>query len=171
MNNLIARLNKIEETFIGYTLLLIALITSVQVVSRYAFGISFDWVEEGSRYITVLITFVGAGMCIRSGSHFAMDALVNALPARGRFLCQALAMFISALTLGVVGWYGWIQVGKLAKFGATTPVLHLPMYVPYLPIAIFACLMTVRFFLQGCLRLRDLFFGTTPSGRKGGHLC
>ena len=171
MKSLIALLNKIEETFIGYALLLIALITSIQVLFRYAFGMSFDWVEESSRYITVLITFVGAGMCIRRGSHFAMDALVNALPARGRFLCQALAMFVSALTLGVIGWFGWIQVGKLAKFGATTPVLHLPMYVPYLPIAIFACLMALRFFLQGCLRLRDLVAGASPAAKKGGHLC
>ena len=103
-----------------------AFITCIQVLFRYSFGISFDWVEEGSRYTTVLITFVGAGMCIRRGSHFAMDALVNALPARGKYLCQTLAMLASALTMAVICYYGWIQVAKLAKFKATTPVLHLP---------------------------------------------
>lgn len=171
MKRLIASLNKIEETFIGYALLLIAVITSTQVLFRYAFGMSFDWVEEGSRYTTVLITFVGAGMCIRRGSHFAMDALVNALPARGKYLCQTLAMLASALTMAVICYYGWIQVAKLAKFKATTPVLHLPMYVPYLPIVIFSGLMAVRFLFQAGLRVVDLVAGKTPSKKQGGHLC
>jgi C4-dicarboxylate transporter DctQ subunit len=171
MKTLIAHLNKIEEMFIGYALLLIAFVTCIQVLFRYAFGISFDWVEEGSRYMTVLITFVGAGMCVRHGSHFAMDAMVNTLPLRGKYLCQALAMFVSALTVGVVCYFGWVQVAKIFKFGATTPVLRLPMYVPYLPIAIFSGLMACRFFLQGCLRVRDLTTNNVPRGRTGGHLC
>ena len=171
MKRLLAGLNIIEETFIGYALLLIAVITSGQVLFRYAFGMSFDWVEEGSRYTTVLITFVGAGMCIRRGSHFAMDALVNALPARGRYLCQTLAMLVSALTMAVICYYGWIQVAKLAKFKATTPVLHLPMYVPYLPIVIFSGLMAIRFLLQAGRRGIDLVSKKTPSKESGGHRC
>jgi C4-dicarboxylate transporter DctQ subunit len=171
MKSLIARLNKFEEMFIGYALLLIAFITCIQVLFRYAFGMSFDWVEEGSRYMTVLITFVGAGLCIRYGSHFAMDAMVNYLPTRGKYLCQALAMFVSALTMGIVGYFGWIQIAKIAKFGATTPVLKLPMYVPYLPIAIFSCLMACRFFLQGCQRVNDMIINKIPSKKGGGHLC
>ena len=171
MKTLIAHLNKIEEMFIGYALLLIAFVTCIQVLLRYSFGISFDWVEEGSRYMTVLITFVGAGMCIRHGSHFAMDAMVNYLPPRGKYLCQALAMFVSALAMGVVCYFGWVQVAKISKFGATTPVLHIPMYVPYLPIAIFSGLMACRFFLQGCQRVNDMITNKLLSKKSGGHLC
>lgn len=171
MKNLVSRLNRLEELLIGYALLLLAFVTTGQVVFRYAFGMSFDWVEEGSRYMTILITFVGAGMCVRHGSHFAMDALVQYLPPRGRFLLQALAMFVSALIMAVICYYGWIQIAKLHKFGATTPVLHLPMYVPYLPIGIFAAVISLRFFLQGCLRLRDLLHGKAPAQPAGGERC
>lgn len=156
MKNFIRRLNKAEELFIGYSLLLIAFITTIQVFFRYAFGISYDWVDEGSRYMTILITFVGAGICIRYGSHFGMDALVQYVPPRGRHLLRALAMFVSALVMTVICYYSWIQIAKLEKFGATTPSLHLPMYVPYLPIGIFTAVITLRFFVQGCKHLGAL---------------
>ena len=169
MKTLIDRLNRIEEYFIGYVLLLLAFVTTAQVLFRYAFGMSFDWVEEGSRYMTILITFVGAGICVRYGSHFAMDALVQYMPPRGRFLMQALAMFVSALVMAVICYFGWVQIFKLHKFGATTPVLHLPMYVPYLPIGIFAGVISCRFFLQGCLRLRELLAGKVVRAARGGE--
>lgn len=163
MKNFIRRLNKIEELFIGYALLLIACIATIQVFLRYTFGISYDWVDEGSRYMTILITFVGAGICVRYGSHFCMDALVQYMPPRGRHLLRALAMFVSAAVMGVIFYFSWIQIAKLHRFGATTPVLHLPMYVPYLPIGIFTAIITARFFLQGCKSLGALF-GSTSQG-------
>jgi TRAP-type C4-dicarboxylate transport system permease small subunit len=157
MKKFLERFNKGEELFIGYALLLIAFITTIQVVLRYAFSLSFDWVDEGSRYMTILITFVGAGICIRYSSHFCMDALVQYAPPRGKHLLRALAMFVSSFVMAVICYYSWIQIAKLHKFGATTPVLHLPMYVPYLPIGIFTVIIAMRFFGQGCKHLAALF--------------
>jgi C4-dicarboxylate transporter DctQ subunit len=173
MKKILERFNKGEELFIGYALLLIAFITTIQVVLRYAFSISFDWVDEGSRYMTILITFVGAGMCIRYGSHFGMDALVQYAPPRGKHVLRALAMFISSVVMAVICYYSWIQIAKLHKFGATTPVLHLPMYVPYLPIGIFTVIITLRFFWQGCKHLGALFGKNTEllDIKEGGHKC
>ena len=153
MKKFLELFNKGEELFIGYALLLIAFITTIQVVLRYAFSISFDWVDEGSRYMTILITFVGAGVCIRYNAHFGMDALVQYAQPRYKHLLRALAMFISSFVMGVTCYFSWIQIAKLHKFGATTPVLQLPMYVPYLPIGIFTVIIALRFFGQGCKHL------------------
>ncbi|KJS00339.1 MAG: hypothetical protein VR65_12490 [Desulfobulbaceae bacterium BRH_c16a] len=156
MKKIINFFNKAEEVVIGYALLLIAFITTLQVVLRYAFSISLDWVDEGSRYMTILITFVGAGVCIRYNAHFGMDALVQYVQPRYKHLLRALAMFISSFVMGVTCYFSWIQIAKLHKFGATTPVLQLPMYVPYLPIGIFTVIIALRFFGQGCKHLGAL---------------
>jgi C4-dicarboxylate transporter DctQ subunit len=156
MKKLIQRLNKIEELFIGYALLLIALVTTIQVFLRYTFGIAYDWVDEGSRYMTILITFVGAGCCVKYGSHFGMDALLSYSPNRIKHLLKILANLVSTIIMAVVFYYSWIQIGKLHQFEATTPSLQIPMYVPYLPIGIFTAVIALRFFIQVCKHTNGL---------------
>lgn len=167
MKKFIDGLNNIQELFIGYALLLIAFVATIQVFFRYTFGISFDWVDEGSRYMTILITFVGAGICISYDSHFCMDAIVQYMPPRGKHLLRALAMFISSLVMTVIFYYSWIQIGKLHKFGATTPSLQLPMYVPYLPIGIFTAVIALLFFVRGCKHLKGVFACNQEEPAKG----
>jgi C4-dicarboxylate transporter DctQ subunit len=166
MKNFIERLNNMQELLIGYVLLLIACIGTIQVFLRYTFGISFDWVDEGSRYMTILITFVGAGICIRYDSHFGMDALVQYMPPRGKHLLRTLAMFVSSLVMTVICYFSWIQIGKLHKFGATTPSLQIPMYVPYLPIGIFTGVIALLFFAKGCKHLQGLVAGNAKKPGK-----
>jgi len=166
MKNLIQRINQIEELFIGYALLLIALVATIQVGLRYAFGIAYDWVDEGSRYMTILITFVGAGVCVRYGAHFGMDALVQYVPSRVKHLLKALAHLVSALAMAVVFYYSWVQIGKLHQFGATTPSFRIPMYIPYLPIGIFTAVIALRFLIQAC-KHADALVRNLPFGRRG----
>lgn len=148
MKKLIETVNKIEELFIGYALLTIALVATIQVFLRYVFGIAYDWVEEGARYMTILITFVGAGVCVKYGTHFSMEALVQYAPNRIKHLLKVVAHLISAVIMTVVFYYSWIQIGKLHQFGATSPSFQIPMYVPYLPIGIFTAVIALRFFIQ-----------------------
>jgi C4-dicarboxylate transporter DctQ subunit len=148
MKKLFTKINTIEELFIGYALVLVAVVATVQVIMRYLFGIAFDWVDEGSRYMAILITFVGAGICARNGSHFCMDAVLQYVPNRLKHFLKALANLVSTVTLAIVCYYSWIQIEKLHRFEATTPSLEIPMYIPYLPIGIFTAVIAVRFFIK-----------------------
>jgi len=148
MKLFIERIHRIEELFIGYALLAIAIIATIQVILRYTVGIAYDWVDEGSRYMTVLITFMGASICVRYTAHFSMDAIIQYIPNRMKHLFRLLANLVSAFTLAVVFYYSWIQIGKLAKYGATTPSFKIPMYIPYLPIGIFTAVIALRFLIK-----------------------
>ncbi len=169
MKKMTERLARAEEMFIGYALLGIAVVTTIQVFLRYLFGIAYDWVDEGARYMTILITFVGAGVCVRYGAHFSMDALIQYVPNRMRHLLKLIAHLISALTLGVAFYYAWVQIGKLHQFGATTPSLQIPMYIPYLPIGIFTAVIALRFLGQALRHARMLVRNEPYTVRKGGH--
>lgn len=170
MKKLIARVNTIEELFIGYALLAIAVTACIQVALRYLFGIAYDWIEELSRYMTILITFVGAGICVRTGAHFSMDALVQYSPNRLKHLLKTLASLVAAVIMIVVFYYAWIQISKLQRFAATTPSLRIPMYIPYLPIGVFTGVIALRFFIQAGKHAAG-FIGNTPfeKEKKGAH--
>jgi C4-dicarboxylate transporter DctQ subunit len=169
MKRFIHLMNKFEELFIGYALLGIAVIATIQVVLRYTTGMAFDWVDEGSRYMTILITFVGAGVCVRYGAHFSMDALVQYAPNRGKHLLKVLANLVSTLTMAVVFYYSWVQIERLYRFEATTPSFQMPMYIPYLPIGIFTLVISIRFLMQTIKHL-DGFLNDKPfETGKGVH--
>lgn len=169
MKNLLHKINTFEELFIGYTLVLIAIVATIQVIMRYTFGIAYDWVDECSRYMCILITFVGAAVCARNGSHFCMDALLQYVPNRFKHLLKVLANLVSALTMVVVCYYAWIQIEKLHRFGATTPSLEIPMYIPYLPIGVVTAIIAVRFFIKTANHINGLLHNLPYDGDQGVH--
>jgi C4-dicarboxylate transporter DctQ subunit len=169
MQRLLETVNRIEELLIGYTLLLVALVATIQVILRYLFGIAYDWVDEGARYVTILITFAGAGVCVRYGAHFSMDALVQYAPNRIKHLLKLLANLVSAAIMTTAFYYSWIQIGKLHQFGATTPSLRIPMYVPYLPIGIFTLVIALRFAFQAMTHAAAMVTNQRYGQKKRGH--
>ncbi|MCF8095205.1 MAG: TRAP transporter small permease [Desulfobacteraceae bacterium] len=171
MKKLIYVIGKTEELFIGYALLIIAIFTTIEVVLRYVFHFGFDWGEELARYTTILITFMGAAVCVKYGTHFSMEALVEYVPNRIKHLLKVFAHLVSAFIMTVVFYYSWVQIGRLHQFGATSPAMQIPMYIPYLPIGIFACVITIRFFIQVVKHTNGLLRNLPFSGEKeGGHV-
>lgn len=169
MKKLVWVVNQFEELFLGYALLIIALFTTLEVILRYVFGIGFDWGEELARYATILITFMGAGLCVKYGSHFSMEAMVQYAPNRIKHLLKILAHLVSTLVMAVVFYYSWVQIGRLHQFGATSPAMQIPMYIPYLPIGIFAAVIALRFFFQAVRHTNGLWHNLPFEGEKGGH--
>lgn len=167
MKKLLEILNKTEELFVGYALLAIAVVATAQVFLRYTFGIAYDWVDEGSRYMTILITFIGAGICVRYGAHFSMDALIQYSPNRVKHLLKMMANLVSGLIMTVTFYYSWVQIGKLHRFEATTPSFQIPMYIPYLPIGIFTIVIALRFFAQATKNAQGLI-KNSPFRSEGG---
>lgn len=149
-------LNRLEELFVGGLLLLLALGTSFQVFTRYCFGLTFDWLLEMSRYMTILAAFAGASLAVRTGGHFSMEALVHYVPPKAAGIMRIAASLVSAFVMGVIAYYGYEQVDKLARYGMTTPAMGVPMWIPYTPIVIFSGLICLRFVLQGYGQLKAM---------------
>jgi C4-dicarboxylate transporter DctQ subunit len=140
--------NNAEELFVGYVLLLLAFGATYQVVMRYGFNIAYDWFEEWARYITILVTFMGAGLGVKYGTHFSMEALTQYSPDWLAHLLKTLANLVASFIMGVVCYYGWVQVDKLVQFEVLTPATQVPMWIPYLPIGIFSVVISFRFLMQ-----------------------
>lgn len=146
MRRVLAWFNRLEEISLTLTLLGLAVIAFVQVCTRYLMGISFDWFEEGGRYVGVFVTFLGASIGVRRGTHFSMELLVNALSPS---LAKVLRVFIGAFSGScflMVAWYGFKLVLRNHRFGVMSAAIGAPMWLVYLPIPVFSILIAVRFF-------------------------
>ena len=137
-----------EELLVGYVLLMLAFGATFQVVMRYVFGIAYDWFEEWARYLTVLVTFMGAGLGVKYGTHFSMEALTQYAPDRLAHLFKVAANLVSSFIMAVACYFGWVQIGKLMRFEALTPATQVPMWITYLPIGVFSVVISFRFLMQ-----------------------
>ena len=66
----------------GIALAVLVLVTFVGVFARYFAGMPFAWEEEFQLACFVWITFLGVGAAFRSGSHVAIELLVERMPER-----------------------------------------------------------------------------------------
>ncbi|HSH69956.1 MAG TPA: TRAP transporter small permease [Deferrisomatales bacterium] len=145
------RLRNLEELSLSLIYIGLALVAFVQVICRYAFNLSFSWFEEGGRYIGILVTFMGASIGVRYGTHFSMDLLATALKPRLAALLARAVHLVGGSFLLVIAYYGSKLVVKNYGFETTSPAMQIPMYLAYLPIPVFTALMAVRMFLVALL--------------------
>ena len=79
------------------------------VVLRYVFNSGIQVSEELSRIFFVWLTFIGAIVAMRDGSHLGMDTLVSQLGRRGKLICLTLSQAMILLCCAMLFWGTWRQ--------------------------------------------------------------
>jgi TRAP-type C4-dicarboxylate transport system permease small subunit len=95
---------------IAFALMILALL--LQVVARYVLQVSIPWTEEVSRYLLVLMTFVGAALALRDRQHIAITFLLDRLSPPHRLWVDLLFNVLIMLFLGAV-FRGSVQMIEL----------------------------------------------------------
>lgn len=143
----------------GLVLLAICLVTFIQTFLRYTVSYSFPWFQESANYTLVLVTYLGAAIGVKYGSHFSMEALTEYAPDKVAHLLKGAAYFVSGLAAVLVVIYGFQHISQIRSFGVKTPALQMPMFIPYLPIPLLAVPMGLRFFLLSVKHLKSFVTG------------
>jgi len=148
-------IDRVENFTLVWTILGLALIGFVQVLTRYIFNYSFTWFEELGRYLGVFIAFLGASMGVKTGSHFTMDLLVSKLnrPWQGRI--RSLTNGLCTLFFFTVAYYSCKIVARMHGYETTSPTMEMPMYIVYLPIPVFSIIIGIRFFIKAVESLKQ----------------
>lgn len=149
-------LDRLEKTVLVWTILGLAIIGAVQVLTRYALNYSFTWYEELGRYLGVFITFLGAAIGVKTGGHFTMDLLVTRLNKPWKQLLQCTTALLSGSFCLLVVVYSMKIVLRMHGYETTSPTMEIPMYLAYLPIPFFSLVMSIRFFAAGFLFILQL---------------
>jgi len=137
-------LTRLEEVVLSLTLLSLAFLAFAEVVSRYLFSHSFTWFEELSRYGGVFMTFLGASLGVKYGTHFSMDLFISKASPRLAHAINLLTALTASALFFVISYLGVGHVLKLKKFGVASAAMQMPMYIAYAPIAIFSFTLALR---------------------------
>jgi len=146
-------ISSIESVILALGVLLMALNTVANIVSRFAFGESLFFVEEVNRILIVMITFAGLGYAARHGRHIRMSAFYDLLPKNMR---RYLMMFIAFSTGGVMFFLGWFSISYVQSAYATgrlLPTLSIPVYLMFLWVPVGFFVTGVQYFFTGIKNL------------------
>lgn len=143
-----------ERRLASLALVIIALISLGNVVTRYITGGSLAFTEELSVFLLVVLTFAGAAVALRRNGHIRIGMLERALPPGPR---RALVLFqglCGVVVLGLIVWFGGRLAWQEYQWGSTSPGLGLPQwwYIVWLPLL--AAVMLLRQLQQTRDRLR-----------------
>ncbi len=121
-------------------------------------SVRFFWVEEVGEWSLAWMTFIGAALGIRRGTHFAMHLVIDRLPAPLRWAVRAGQCLLIALFGALVAVFGW-QVAELNS-QSFSPALVLNLRWLYLSSVAGGVLMVV----YGAIALVDVARGREPWG-------
>ncbi|WP_170351144.1 MULTISPECIES: TRAP transporter small permease [Ruegeria] len=150
-----AVIGRIEIWILGWGITLMAVNTIANVFGRYVFNQSIYFSEELNEFLIVIVTFMGLGYATRKGIHIRMSAIYDALPVKLRKGLMVVIATTTAIVMGVLAWYAFEYVQKVASRGRITPALQLPLYLTYVWVVIGLALASFQYLLTA---IRNLNF-------------
>jgi len=111
-----------------------SVIIFMQVIWRYVLRSPLSWSEETARYLFVWVSFLGAITAARRGNHIGMEMLRDALSPTGKNLLRFVSNLVCILFFAMTCHY---TIGVAPRtWKQLSPALEIPMFYPYLGIAI-----------------------------------
>ncbi|HHV79970.1 MAG TPA: TRAP transporter small permease [Firmicutes bacterium] len=135
-------LNQLAERVCFLALAAMVVVITLQVICRLYFS-ALGWSEELGRYLLVWITFLGATIGFKRGSHMAVTALVTLLRPATRAFFQKLVTLLCLAFFFLVSIYG-VRLMQL-QCAQTSPSLNIPMSAVYAVLPISGVLALIHF--------------------------
>lgn len=124
-------LGNLDVAVAAIMLIILVSLTFGGVIMRYVVGNPLTWLEEVQLACMVWIVFAAGGAAFRTGSHVAIEILVDTFPDG---LQRAMKYFIGAIMVLIIG-YLFIQslgfVGLFLSTGRSTSMLKIPYALIY----------------------------------------
>ncbi|MCE8018831.1 TRAP transporter small permease [Halomonas sp. MCCC 1A11036] len=155
-------ISRTESAIMALGVILMAVNTVANVISRFAFGESLHFSEEINRILIVMITFAGLGYAARHGRHIRMSAIYDALPTGGRrWLMIAICLFTS-LVMFVLCYFSIGYIQTLYGRGRVLPSLSIPVWTVYLWVPVGFTITGIQYLLTAFKNLtsRDVYLST-----------
>jgi TRAP-type C4-dicarboxylate transport system permease small subunit len=135
--------------FFAYMIIAVLL----QIAGRYLFDFAIDWTAETATFAQIWMILLAGGLAMRDNLHVSVDALTSRLPV------SALRVLIVVVTLPCLWFLSQAIAGSLALIDIgriqSSPVLRLPMWIPYLSLPVGLGYFGLEFLLAMVTRWQD----------------
>lgn len=157
-------INHLEEGLMALFLAFMTVLTSVQVLLRYAFNTGWIWSLEATTYTFAWLVLLGMAYGVRTRSHIAVDLLMSRLQGRTLRIATFLALLVCVAYAILMLYGGSVLVWRLVELGNEARDLPVKRWLLTSMIPIGFGLLALRF-----LQLGWRFFRGDLDRLKFGH--
>lgn len=124
-------LGNLDILVASIALIVLIVLTFVGVIMRYILGNPFTWLEEVQLFCMVWIVFAAGGAAFRTGSHVAIEMVVEMFPESIQKIIGYLIDIVVFLVIAYLFYNSIGFIGMFAKNGRSSSMLKIPMTVQY----------------------------------------
>jgi TRAP-type C4-dicarboxylate transport system permease small subunit len=153
---------RIEEFMMAIGVILMAINTIANVISRFVFNHSIIFAEELNSVFILLVTFAGVGYAARHGRHIRMSAIYDSLSDGKRKFMMILITAVTAVCMLFLAWFSVYYIIGLQAQGRVMPALGVPIYLVYLwvPIGFFVTGVQYALTMVKNIREKEIYLST-----------
>lgn len=105
----------------------LAVLLIANVVARTFFQ-SLYYADEVSKFLIILISFVGVSYAARKARHIRMGAFLDLMPAKLEKIFIFGISAINAVVMLILAWYGFQYMNQMRMMGQMTSALQVPYW-------------------------------------------
>lgn len=139
-------LGNLDIVVASIALIILIVLTFSGVIMRYIVGKPYTWLEEVQIFCMVWIVFAAGGAAFRTGSHVAIEMVVEMFPKNVQ---KVIGYIIDIVVFAVIAYLFWNSIGFIQMFlksGRSTSMLKIPLALQYVVAPISYILMIISYF-------------------------
>jgi C4-dicarboxylate transporter, DctQ subunit len=137
-----------EVTVLAVGVAALAVLLIANVIARTFFQ-SLYYADEISKFLIILISFVGVSYAARKARHIRMGAFLDLMPAKLEKIFIFAISGINATVMLILAWYGFQYMNKMRMLGQMTSALQVPYWT-------FMIIIPVGFISAGIQYIRTI---------------
>ena len=145
----------IEEFIMATGIILIAINTIINVISRFIFNHSIIFSEELNSIFILMVTFAGISYAARHVRHIRMTAIYDHLPNKLRKFLMIMITAITALLMLFLAWYAVEYIINMASKNRVYPALGIPVWISYLWVPVGFFITAIQYLLTLIKNLQE----------------
>lgn len=156
------KIAKLEEFIMAIGVILMAVNTIANVISRFIFNHSIIFAEELNSTFILLVTFAGVGYAARHGRHIRMSAIYDAMSFKIRKILMTIIVAVTAIFMLLLAYYAVQYVYQVYSKGRVMPALGVPVYITYLWVPVGFFITGIQYALTAVknVREKDIYLST-----------
>jgi C4-dicarboxylate transporter DctQ subunit len=159
---------KLEEYIMAIGVILMAVNTIINVISRFIFNHSIIFAEELNSTFILLVTFAGIGYAARHGRHIRMSAVYDHLPDKTRKILMTIIVAVTAFFMFFLAYYAVQYLYHVYSKGRIMPALGVQVYIIYLWVPVGFFITGVQYALTTVknIQRKEIYLSTTLTERE-----
>ncbi len=150
--NIFSKINaiteKIEVFILSTSIILMALNTTINALSRYLFNNSIYFSEEINVFLMISVTFVGLAYAVRKGRNIRMTAIYDMLSHKYKKYLTVLIAFVSSIVMFLLTYEAILYIELIKNINRVSPSLQIPMYIVFTIIPIGLAMSGLQYLMR-----------------------